>query len=439
MAQAQRPLADRHRQPKRVVISSLIGTTIEWYEFFIYGIAAALIFDKLFFPNHDPAVGTVLSLSTFSIAFVARPVGAAVFGHFGDRIGRKTLLVVTLTLMGGATCMIGLLPTYEKVGTLAPILLVILRFVQGFSLGGEYSGAVLMSVEHAPTTRRGFISSIVNTGSAWGLMLANLVFLGLANMSEQDFESYGWRIPFLISGLLVVFGLIIRISLDESPEFTQVKDTGQVARLPIAAVLTTHARLVVLMALSYLSIGTVFYVVTIFSISYSTEELHLDKSLVLRAILVATITATVGIPFFGWLSDKVGRKALFLAGVVGMGALPWLWFPMIGSGSTALLFASFIMLFIPYCANYGAMPAFYSLIFPTRVRYTGLAVGYTLGTLATSQAPLLAVYLHGRSGSWVSIALLMTGASVVSFLAALFMSESKAGSDTSLQREAVTT
>ncbi|MQA06191.1 MAG: MFS transporter [Streptosporangiales bacterium] len=226
----------------RVVLASLAGTTIEWYEFFIYGTAAALVFDKLFFPGHDPLVSVLLSLSTFALAFVARPLGGVLFGHFGDRLGRKSMLVVTLSLMGVATLCIGLLPTYATIGPAAPLLLVLLRVVQGLSLGGEYGGAVLMSVEHASSRRRGLFGALVNTGAAWGLLLANLVFLATSQLSDAAFQAWGWRVPFLLSVVLIGLGLAIRLKLAESPDFQQVKDKDEVRRAPIAEVLSRCAR-----------------------------------------------------------------------------------------------------------------------------------------------------------------------------------------------------
>lgn len=418
------PKPDRiARQPKRVVIASLAGTTVEWYEFFVYGLAAALVFDDLFFPADDPVVSKVLSMATFAIAFFSRPLGAVVFGHYGDRIGRKTLLVVTLTIMGVSTFLIGLLPSYAQIGIWAPILLVLLRFIQGFSLGGEYGGAVLMSVEHAPEKRRGFLSSIVNTGSAWGLMLANLVFLALSGLSKEDFASFGWRIPFWFSAVLIVIGLVIRLKLGESPEFAEARDNKKIDKLPILTVLQKHSYMVVLMALSYIGLGTVFYVVTVFSIDFGTDDLAISEGLILKAILACTITAVVLIPLFGWMSDIIGRKRIFIGGLVGMAVLPWAWFPMFASNNTLLMFIGFIVIFVPYCATYGTMPAFYTLVFPVKIRYTGLSIGYTLGTLVTSLAPVVAVFLVGKSGSWISIGLLMSGACIVSIIASVLLKE----------------
>jgi len=412
----------------RVVLASLVGTSIEWYEFFIYGTAAALVFGKLFFPSFDPRVGTLLSLSTFALAFVARPLGAVLFGHFGDRLGRKSMLVVTLSLMGAATFCIGLLPTYDSIGAAAPILLVLLRVVQGLSLGGEYGGAVLMSVEHSGRQRRGFFGAVVNTGAAWGLLLATVVFLVVSRLSDAAFASWGWRVPFLLSIVLVAIGLFIRLKLTESPEFEQVKRRGEVRRAPIVEVLAKHWRLAVLMCLSYISAGVTFYIATVFSLSYGVTHLHVKRDLILQLVLAINVLTIVGIPFFGWLSDRVDRKKIFIAGIAGMAVLPYVWFATLDTRSFGWMLLGFVLLFIPYTANYGTMPAFYAQVFPPAVRYTGMSLGYTLGTvLGSALAPIIATWLLDVTGSWVGIAVYMSAAGLVSFGAALYLAERPAG------------
>jgi len=409
---------------RRVLIASLIGSTVEWYEFFIYATAASLLFNDLFFPEFDPLVSSMLALSTFAIAFAARPIGGIVFGHFGDRVGRKSMLVITLTMMGAATFAIGLLPTYAQIGVGAPLLLVLLRLIQGFSLGGEYGGAVLMSVEHAGPGRRGLFGAGVNTGAGWGLLLANLVFLMVSQLPDEAFRSWGWRVPFLLSAVLVALGLFIRLKLAESPDFEAVKQSGAVRKAPVVEVLRRHPRLVALVCAAYLSSGVTFYVGTVFSLSYGTGHLGMDRSALLELVTMVNVLTIVGIPFFGWLSDRMNRKAIFLAGIVGMAALPYAWFALLGTGNTALMLLGFLILFVPYAANYGVMPTFFAHIFPAPVRYTGLSIGYTLGTVVGSGlAPIIATFLLGATGGWLAVALYMTGAGVISFVAALFLRE----------------
>lgn len=409
---------------RKVVLSSLAGTTIEWYEFFIYGTAAALVFNKLFFPTFDPLAGVLLSLSTFAIAFVARPVGGVIFGHFGDKVGRKSMLVITLSMMGFATFCIGLLPTYSVVGPLAPVLLILLRLLQGLSLGGEYSGAILMSIEHADQRRRGLFGALVNTGAAWGLLLSTLVFLAVSQLSDAAFESWGWRVPFLLSIVLVGLGMFIRLRLAESPEFEQARKHGEVRRAPVIEVLSSHLPRVALMCLAYLSAGVTFYVAAVFSLSYGEQHLGTDRSLMLKMVLAVNVLTIVAVPFFGWLSDRFNRKRIFLAGIAGMAVLPFLWFFLLDTGNPLWMLVGFILLFLPYAANYGTMPAFFSHVFPPVIRYTGLSLGYTLGTvLGSATAPLIATWLLDRTGSWTAIAWYMAAVGVVSALATLFLSE----------------
>ncbi|MQA78606.1 MAG: MFS transporter [Streptosporangiales bacterium] len=408
----------------RVVAASLAGTTIEWYEFFIYGTAAALVFGKLFFPTSDPLVSTLLSLSTFALAFVARPIGGIIFGHFGDRLGRKSMLVVTLSLMGGATFCIGLLPTYETIGVAAPILLVVLRVVQGISLGGEYGGAVLMSVEHAAHGRRGFFGALVQTGAAWGLLLANIVFLVISRLSDAAFESWGWRVPFLLSVVLVVLGLLIRLKLAESPDFQKVKQSGEVRRTPIKEVLAKHPVRVALLCLAYVSSGVTFYIGTVYSLSYGEVHLEVSRDTLLELVLAVNILTIIGIPFFGWLSDRVSRKAIFICGAVGMAVFPYLWFMTLDTKSFGWMLLGFLLLFLPYTANYGTMPVFFAHAFPPAVRYTGLSLGYTLGTVVGSaMAPIVATAILNATGDWPLIAVYMSGAGIVSVVAAIFLTE----------------
>lgn len=411
-------------RPGRVVASSLIGTVIEWYEFYIYGTAAALVFDKLFFPKFDSFMGTLLSLSTFAIAFVARPVGAAIFGHYGDRLGRKTLLVVSLVSMGGATFLIGVLPTYSAIGVAAPVILVALRLIQGLSLGGEYGGAVLMSIEHTKIHRRGLTGGIINSGASLGLILATAVFGLVSLLPDAAFMSWGWRIPFLLSVVLLVLGLFIRLRVAESPEFTAVRATNTIERLPIRTAVTSHGREIVLMALAYLPTGVIFYLAAVFSLSYSTKTLDLSRPVMLTILCITNAIAIVGLVYFGWLSDFKNRKLIYQLGIAGMLVTPWIWFVMMNTKSYTTVFFAFLVLLLPQVASYGTMPAYFTHVFPPRIRYTGMSLGYSLGTIIGSGlSPLIATALLGKTNNWPAVAIFITALNLIALLATFGLRE----------------
>lgn len=415
-------------RPVRVVSASLLGTAIEWYEFFIYGTAAALVFPKVFFPDNDPRIATLLSLSTFAVAFLARPVGGAIFGLLGDRFGRKPVLIATLALMGCSTLAIGLLPSHGSIGIAAPLLLVVLRVLQGLSLGGEYGGAVLMSVEHAHPARRGLFGALVNTGAGWGLLLANLAFLAVSGMSEESFLAWGWRVPFWLSVVLLVACFVVRIRISESPEFARAAARGQTRKAPLREVVTRHWLLTVLMMLSYAGAGVVFYVGTVYVLTYGTSTLGMSRSTMLTLVLLINIVTIVAIPAFGALSDRVSRKGIFITGAVAMALLSPVWFLLLETRSFAWMLVGFVLLFVPYAANYGVMPTFFAQVFPAPVRYSGLSLGYTLGTVISSAiAPLIATSLLAATGTWTAIAVYMCVAALVSAVAAGWMHELPAG------------
>lgn len=417
-------------RPVRVVSASLLGTAIEWYEFFVYGTAAALVFPKVFFPDNDPRIATLLSLSTFAVAFMARPIGGAIFGLLGDRYGRKPVLIATLALMGCSTLAIGLLPSHGSIGIAAPLLLVLLRVLQGLSLGGEYGGAVLMSVEHAHPARRGLFGALVNTGAGWGLLLANLAFLSVSGMSEESFLSWGWRVPFWLSVVLLVACFVVRIRISESPEFTRAAARGQTRRAPLREVVTRHWLLTILMMLSYAGAGVVFYIGTVYVLTYGTGTLGMSRSTMLTLVLLINVVTIVAIPAFGALSDRVSRKAIFISGAVAMALLSPVWFLLLETRSFAWMLVGFVLLFIPYAANYGVMPTFFAQVFPAPVRYSGLSLGYTLGTVISSAiAPLIATSLLAATGSWTAIAVYMSVAALVSAVAAVWMHELPAPAD----------
>lgn len=408
----------------KTAFAGAIGTTIEWYDFFIYGTAAGLIFNKIFFPSLAPAVGTLIAFASFSSAFFARPIGGVIFGHFGDRIGRKSMLVLTLTIMGITTFSVGLLPSYESIGVAAPIILVTLRFVQGLALGGEYGGAVLMAVEHAPKGRRGLFGSWVQMGVPTGLILGNVVFLLLGGISSESFAAWGWRIPFLIGGVFVFVGVIVRLRTTESPGFADVKEADHVVKVPITVVVRHYPKQVLLTAGAYLACGATFYVSTVFGLSYGAQQLELSRNVVLSLVLLAMLFTFGALPLFGWLSDKVGRKPVFLCGVISMalGVFPWFW--LFNSGSYVLALAGYVFICAGFSASYGPLAAFFAEAYETRIRYSGISFGYTLGTLVGSAlAPVIAAALLQSSGGYSSIAWYIIGISAVSFFCVWFMPE----------------
>ncbi|MHA6797736.1 MFS transporter (plasmid) [Pseudonocardia bannensis] len=413
---------------RKVALGSFIGTTIEWYDFFLYGTASALIFSKLFFPSYEPLVGTLLSFATFGVAFLARPLGGIIFGHFGDRFGRKPMLVITLMMMGVATGAIGLLPTYETIGVAAPIVLVLLRILQGLSVGGEYGGAVLMTVEHAPPNRRGWYGSWVQAGSPAGLIISNAVFLLITTqVSQEQLLAWAWRIPFLASFVLVIVGIVIRLSLEESPAFQRVAKSERVETAPLVTVLRNHKRQVLLTAGAYVSTGVTVYLAAVFSLSYGTTTVGFSYSEMLVLVLLGQILAFVLMPTFSHVSDRVGHKRVFMIGIVGMAlmAFPWLWLLTTGDFVPALL--GFVLLFIPYSATYGTMAAFFAGVYETRIGYSGLSLGYQLGTVVGSAlAPITATALVAATGTVASVGWYMVATAVLSLAAAIWLTSAVA-------------
>jgi MHS family shikimate/dehydroshikimate transporter-like MFS transporter len=366
-----------------VIVSSFIGTTIEWYDFFLYGTAAALVFNQLFFPSFEPLAGTLAAFGTYAVGFAARPLGGVVFGHYGDKIGRKAMLVLALLIMGVATFLMGLLPTYESVGVVAPILLVALRFIQGIGVGGEWGGAVLMAVEHSPQGRRGYYGSWPQMGVPAGLLLANLVFFASSSyIPEEQFLAWGWRIPFLVSIVLVGVGLFIRLRLLETPAFQQVQESGTEAPMPIIDVLRTYPKNVLLaMGMRIAENGT-FYVLTVFVLTYVAGQLGLDQNTGLIGVLIAAALGLLTIPLFGALSDKIGRRRVYLIGAVFslVFAFPFFW--MLNTGSPVLIWLAIVLgVNIGHDAMYGPQAAFFSELFGTRVRYSGASLGYQLASV----------------------------------------------------------
>ncbi len=411
---------------RRVAIASLIGTTIEWYDFFLYGTASALIFNKLFFPNYDPLTGTLASFGTYAVGFAARPIGGIVCGHFGDKIGRKSMLILTLLIMGVATFLIGCLPTYNEIGIWAPILLVVLRVAQGFGVGGEWGGAVLMAVEHAPSGRRGFYGSWPQIGVPAGLLLSTVMFGQISKLPEQALLSWGWRVAFLVSIALVAVGLFIRLAVVEPPVFAKLKESGAGARLPILDAVRHHPKNVVLAMGARLAENGAFYLYTVFVLTYATQpRVGFTSSLVLKAISIAAIIEVFAIPAFGALSDGVGRRPVYLFGAIftGLFAFPFFW--LIETSSASLMVLAIVLaLVVGHAAMYGPQASFFSELFGTRVRYSGASLGYQLASvIAGGLSPLIATGLLRRYAASWPIALFIIGMAAVTTVSVYWAAE----------------
>ncbi|MEV4644355.1 MFS transporter [Saccharopolyspora sp. NPDC049357] len=394
-------VATRGMSPRKVAVASFIGTAIEWYDFYLYGTAAALVFSKLFFPSFSPLAGTLLALSTYTVGFVARPLGGIIMGHFGDRLGRKSMLVLSLLMMGIATALIGVLPTFAVAGIWAPVLLVVLRVVQGFGVGGEWGGAVLMAVEHAPPRSKGFFGAWPQVGVPAGLLLANSVFMVMTSaLGEEAFLQWGWRIPFLLSAVLVLVGLFIRLQVEESPTFQDVVNSGEVDRHPFVTLLRTQWRSVLLAAGIKLSQNSIFYIFTVFVLTYATTVLGLDQSVALTGVLISSALSLFSLLFFGWLSDRYGRRRVYLAGAVLSALFTFPYFWMLDTRSAMMIWLAMVIGMVAHDMMYGPQAAYFSELFDARVRYSGASLGYQVSSLiAGGLSPLIAVALLGVAGN----------------------------------------
>jgi len=402
----------------RAVVAAAVGTTIEWYDFFLYGVAAALVFPKVFFPESDPFTGTLLAFSTYFVGFLARPFGAVFFGHYGDRIGRKAALIATLVVMGVATMGIGLVPGYDRIGVWGAVLLVVGRVMQGIGVGGEWGGSVLLAGEWTDPKRRGFTTSWAQFGAPAGLMLANgAVALVTYAMSEENFLAWGWRVPFLISFVLVFIGLYIRIGIFETPVFARLKAQGKLEKAPVMEVLRQSWRDVILTALLRSGQQTPFYIFTTYILSYGTQVLGLSRGFLLNLVMFQALISLVTIPWFGHLSDIVGRRKITAVGCVVMMIFPFIYFGLLDSGSTALIVLAMLLGLPLHDLQYGPQAAFISERFRGSLRYSGASLGYQLASItAGGPAPIVALFLFRTYKTSMAVSAYMAASAAVSLI-----------------------
>jgi len=412
-------------QLRRAVLASTIGTAIEWYDFFLYSTVTGLVFAKLFFPNSDPWVGTLEAFAIYAVGFVARPIGAAIFGHYGDRIGRKSTLIATLLLMGLATFAVALVPTYATVGIWGAVLLTILRFIQGVGVGGEWGGSVLMSMEWARSNNsRGFIASWPQFGVPCGLFLANLAVLAFSQMSGDQFMAWGWRIPFVLSLLLVGVGLYIRLGILETPTFAKLVAEQKVEKTPILEVIKRQPGQILLSAFARMAEQAPFYIFTAFIFAYGIKSLHVSRDFLLTAVLAASVVSFFSIPIFGHLSDRIGRKNMYIIGAIVTGVFGFIYFGMVNTGIAAVIFLAIVLSLIPHDMMYGPQAALIAESFTGRLRYSGASLGYQLASvIAGGPAPLIATWLYGKYDTAYAIAAYIAVCAVISVIATALMTD----------------
>jgi MFS family permease len=410
---------DHPRQLRRAVIASTVGTAIEWYDFFLYSTVTGLVFARLFFPEANPYVGTLQAFGVYAVGFVARPIGAAIFGHYGDRLGRKAALVATLLLMGIATFLVARVPTYERIGIWGAVLLTLLRFIQGVGVGGEWGGSVLLSIEWTQSARhRGLVASWPQFGVSIGLFFANLAVLASSALTGDQFLVWGWRIPFVLSLALVGVGLYVRLGILETPVFARLAAGRRLERAPVAAVLRQYPREVALTALCRMGEQAPFYIFTAFVFAYGAETLNLDRNFLLTAVLAAAALSFVSVPLFGHLSDRVGRKRIYMLGALVTGAYGFLYFVLLDTREPWLVFVAIVLSMVPHDMMYGPQAALIAECFPARLRYSGASLGYQLSSvIAGGPAPLVAAWLLGRYNSGMAIAFFILFSAAVSLLA----------------------
>jgi MFS family permease len=417
------PDAEHSAQLRKAVIASTVGTAIEWYDFFLYGTAAGLVFGKLYFPNQDRLTATLLAFGTYFIGFAARPIGAAIFGHYGDRIGRKATLIATLLCMGLATFFIAFVPTFATVGIWGAVILTALRALQGIGVGGEWGGSVLLAMEWSRThNQRGLVASWPQFGVPCGLLLSTLAVAVFSTWSGDDFLVWGWRIPFALSIVLVGIGLWIRLGILETPVFQQLLDTNKIEQAPIVEVIKKQPKEIVLSALLRMSEQAPFYIFTAFVFSYAVGTLHMSRDFILAAVIVAACVSFVTIPVSGHVSDLIGRRKMYLIGVVAIGLYGFLYFGMLETAIPSAVFIAIVLSLIPHDMQYGPQAALIAESFTPRLRYSGASLGYQLASIiAGGPAPLIATWLFATYHTGYAIAIYIAACAVVSLVSAAYM------------------
>jgi MFS family permease len=431
------PQAEHSAQLRKAVIASTIGTAIEWYDFFLYGTAAGLVFGKLYFPNQDPVSATLLSFGTYFIGFAARPVGAAIFGHYGDRIGRKATLIATLLFMGIATFLVAFVPTYASIGIWGAVILTVLRALQGIGVGGEWGGSVLLAMEWARTHgQRGLVASWPQFGVPCGLLLSTAAVIVFSAWSGDQFLVWGWRIPFALSIVLVGIGLWIRLGILETPVFQKLLDEGKIEKAPILEVIKKQPREIILSALLRMSEQAPFYIFTAFVFSYTVGTLKMSREFILAAVMVAACVSFITIPLSGHISDRIGRRKMYLIGVVVMGLYGFLYFGILGSLIPWAIFIAIVVSLIPHDIQYGPQAALIAESFTPRLRYSGASLGYQLASLiAGGPAPIIATALFAAYHTGYAVAIYIAVCAVISLVAAALMPD-YTGKDISAEYDA---
>jgi metabolite-proton symporter len=415
---------DEHSaQLRRAVIASTIGTTIEWYDFFIYGTAAALVFGKLYFPNADPYTGTLAAFGTYFIGFVGRPIGAAIFGRYGDRIGRKGTLIATLLCMGIATFLVAFVPSYDSIGIWGAVLLTLLRMIQGIGVGGEWGGSVLLAMEWSRTHgQRGLVASWPQFGVPAGLLLSNIAILVVSAWSGDHFATWGWRIPFVLSIILVAIGLWIRLGILETPVFQKLVESRRIEKAPVTEVIRRQPREIILSALLRMAEQAPFYIFTAFIFAYATGTLKMSRDLILVAVMVAAVVSFITIPLSGHISDRIGRRKMYMIGAAVTGVFGFISFAMVDTASPVLVFIAIVLSLIPHDMQYGPQAALIAEAFTPRLRYSGASLGYQLASvIAGGPAPIIAGVLFGAFQSGYAVSIYIAACAVVSLISAAMM------------------